>query len=114
MGYGHSSIAEHAVLSIALENVSILLTKFLEDNRLVSYTEKSTRYQVFDKEHYYKPKNLMDSNLGKIYEETCDFLIDKYTELVKKMTSFMQNKYPRATDKIRECLQPKNKEQGIR
>jgi len=98
IGYGHGSIMEHAVLSIALENVSILLTKFLEDNRLASYTEKSTRYQVFDKEHYYKPENLMSSDLGKIYEETCDFLIDKYTELVQKMTAFMQSKYPKAAD----------------
>src|SRR3989338_4229593 len=49
VGYGHASVAEHAVLSIAMENVSILASKVIEDNRLASYTEKSTRYQIFDK-----------------------------------------------------------------
>ncbi|UCG95192.1 MAG: FAD-dependent thymidylate synthase [archaeon] len=27
VGYGHSSVAEHAVLSLAIENISILATK---------------------------------------------------------------------------------------
>ncbi len=49
IGYGHSSVAEHAVLSIAVENVSILAAKVLEENRLSSFTEKSTRYQVMSR-----------------------------------------------------------------
>lgn len=100
VGYGHSSIMEHAILSIAIENVSILLTKFLEDNRLASYTEKSTRYQVFDKEHYYKPQSITESDLAQTYQETCDYLIDKYTELVEKMTPFLKNKYPKQEDEL--------------
>jgi thymidylate synthase ThyX len=45
VGYGHASVAEHAVLHIAIENVSRLAVECLESNRLASYTEKSTRYQ---------------------------------------------------------------------
>ena len=45
VGYGHSSVAEHAVLHIAVENVSRLAVETLESNRLAAYTEKSTRYQ---------------------------------------------------------------------
>src|SRR3989339_1357238 len=60
VGYGHSSVAEHAVLSIAMENVSILATKVIEDNRLASYTEKSTRYQIFDRDKYFKPAKIME------------------------------------------------------
>ena len=71
VGYGHSSVAEHAVISMAIENVSILATKTIEDNRLCSYTEKSTRYQVFTKDRYYKPKKLMDSELKNTYTRTC-------------------------------------------
>ena len=56
VGYGHSSVAEHAILSIAIENVSNIATKVIEDNRLASFTEKSSRYQIFDKSRYYKPK----------------------------------------------------------
>ena len=46
VGYGHSSVAEHAVLHIAVENLSRLAVECLESNRLASYTEKSTRYQT--------------------------------------------------------------------
>ncbi len=45
VGYGHASVAEHAVLHIAIENVSRLAVECIESNRLASYTEKSTRYQ---------------------------------------------------------------------
>ncbi len=48
VGYGHSSVAEHAVLHLALENISRLAIETLESNRLASYTEKSTRYQEWN------------------------------------------------------------------
>ncbi len=51
--FGHASIAEHAVVSLAVENVSILATKIIEDTRFASFTEKSTRYQVFEKDKYF-------------------------------------------------------------
>jgi thymidylate synthase ThyX len=98
VGYGHSSIAEHAVASIAIENVSILATKIIEDNRLASFTEKSTRYQIFDRNRYYKPGKLMASPLGKIYEETCNNLFDVYAEITPKMIEFMKSKYPKTSD----------------
>ncbi len=109
VGYGHGSIMEHAVLSLALENVSVLFTKVIEDNRLASYTEKSTRYQVFDKENYYKPKDIMESELGPIYEETSDYLIDTYTELFPKMTEFMKNKYPKQENELEKVYNSKIK-----
>lgn len=105
VGYGHSSVAEHAVLSLALENVSILATKVIEDNRLASYTEKSTRYQVFDRDKYYKPKKLMASSLGPPYEETANFLFDTYTDLVAKVMDYVKTKIQKTeemTDKMYE------------
>src|SRR5512144_1923531 len=48
VGYGHASVAEHAVVHLAVENVSIIASKVIEDLRLGSFTEKSTRYVVFD------------------------------------------------------------------
>jgi len=95
VGYGHSSVAEHAVASIAIEDVSILATKVIEDNRLASYTEKSTRYQIFDKTRYYKPKKIMDSSYGKLFEETCDLFFDTYNEIIPKMIEFIKEKYPK-------------------
>lgn len=95
VGYGHSSVAEHAVLSIAFENVSILATKVIEDNRLASYTEKSTRYQVFNRDKYHHPKKIMDSKFAKLYQETGDFLFDTYESLFPKVLEFIKKKYPR-------------------
>ena len=98
IGYGHSSVAEHAVASIAIENVSILATKVIEDNRLASYTEKSTRYQVFERNSYYKPKKIMKSDLGKLFEKTCNHFFDFYSEITPEMIEFMKKKYPRSKD----------------
>ncbi|MCK4634729.1 MAG: FAD-dependent thymidylate synthase [Candidatus Aenigmarchaeota archaeon] len=98
VGYGHSSVAEHAVLSLAIENVSILATKVIEDNRLCSFTEKSSRYQLFDRNRYYKPKNLMASSLGKVYQETADYILDTYNSLFPTMIDFWKKKYPQPED----------------
>src|SRR3954471_4031011 len=58
VGYGHASVAEHAVIHLAIENVSIVASKVIEDLRLGSYTEKSTRYVVFDKKSFVEPPEL--------------------------------------------------------
>ncbi|UCD03719.1 MAG: FAD-dependent thymidylate synthase [Candidatus Woesearchaeota archaeon] len=98
VGFGHSSVAEHAVLSLAIENVSILATKVIEDNRLCSFTEKSTRYQLFDRNRYYKPKNLMNSSFAKVYTETADYLLDTYNSLFPPMIEFWKKRYPKPED----------------
>ncbi len=96
VGYGHSSVAEHAVLSLAIENVSMLATKVIEDNRLASYTEKSTRYQEFDRSRFYVPE--ISESSRKLYLETMHSILDKYAELIPKMTEFMIQKYPEAKE----------------
>jgi thymidylate synthase ThyX len=98
---------------MAIENISILATKVLEDNRLASYTEKSTRYQIFDKERYYKPKKIIDSELGSVFQETMDYIYDTYSSLFEPMQEFINKKYPKkpnenerayiATNKARTC-----------
>lgn len=113
VGYGHSSVAEHANLHLAVENISILGTKIIEDNRLASFTEKSTRYQIFDRTKYYKPAKIMNSELAKEYEDTMNEIYDAYTEMYEPMREFILKKYPRketesekgyaATIKARVC-----------
>jgi thymidylate synthase ThyX len=107
VGYGHSSVAEHAVLSVAFENVSILATKVLEDNRLASYTEKSTRYQVFDKNRYLKPAKIMQSEFASLYEKTGDLLFETYEKLTTPMTEFIKTREPKSAktaDKMYESV----------
>lgn len=95
VGYGHGSVAEHANASVAIENVSLIATKIIEDNRLASYTEKSTRYQVFDKTRYYTPKNISESEYAQLYAETMDYLFDRYNDLVKRISACVRNNYPK-------------------
>jgi len=95
VGYGHSSVAEHAVLSIAVENVSIIASKVIENNRLCSYTEKSTRYQKFDKNRYLKPRKIIASPFSKIYKQTGDFLFKVYEYLTPKIMNYLMTLYPK-------------------
>ena len=58
VGYGHASVAEHAVVHLAVENISRLAADALEDNRLASYTEKSSRYQIMPGDYFHTPAEL--------------------------------------------------------
>ncbi|MFA5358377.1 MAG: FAD-dependent thymidylate synthase [Patescibacteria group bacterium] len=94
VGYGHSSVAEHAFLSIAMENVSIIATKIIEDCRLASFTEKSTRYQIFTRDRCYYPENIMNSEFADLYKNTINLLFDTYEKIMGPLGEFIKNKYP--------------------
>jgi len=97
MGYGHSSVAEHAVVHLALENISILATKAVEDTRLASFTEKSTRYQKFDLNRCYRDEQLMQQH-GPLVESTLDQLFRTYALVHESVSELMKQKNPRVAD----------------
>ncbi|HAZ62701.1 MAG TPA: FAD-dependent thymidylate synthase [Armatimonadetes bacterium] len=78
VGYGHGSVAEHAVVHLAVEEISIVASKALEDCRLASYTEKSTRYVPFDTESYVREPTIAAGPLASLYDETCRDLLSTY------------------------------------
>ena len=95
LGYGHSSVAEHAVLHLAVENVSRLACDTLEDNRLASYTEKSSRYQVLDQGAYHFPTELEAlPELGKLYTETCNSLFRSYNHYIDVCMAHLRSTVP--------------------
>jgi len=94
VGFGHSSIAEHAVISLAVENISIVATKVIEDSRLASFTEKSSRYQIFGKDKLYMPENIINSELKDVYLDAVNSLMDVYEKISQPMISFIKKKYP--------------------
>ena len=98
VGFGHSSIAEHAVISLAVENVSNIATKVIEDSRLASFTEKSSRYQIFNKDKLYMPENVMNSELKDVYLNAVNSLMDAYEEMTEPMMDFVKQKYPKPDD----------------
>ena len=94
LNYGHASVAEHAVLHMAVENISRLACDELEDNRLASYTEKSSRYQVLDRGSYHLPAELRGHPLEQSYTDTCDYLFDVYHDLVPKTIDCLKTGNP--------------------
>lgn len=99
-GYGDDSIGELGGAHIAIENVSMLAAKLIEDCRIGgSPLEKSTRYIYFDqKVHgeylYYREPILMTSAYRDIYIETCDRLFDTYSKLIPPLTAMIEEKMP--------------------
>ena len=95
LNYGHSSVAEHAVIHMAVENLSRLACDTLEDNRLASYTEKSSRFQVIDKGYYHIPTELKDHPLRSLYIDTCNALFADYEKLVDDLRDYLPTVRPR-------------------
>jgi thymidylate synthase ThyX len=94
VGYGHASVAEHAVAHIAIEDVSILVSKAIEDNRIASYTEKSTRYVVFDLEKYYKADELNHTDYSDAYHGIVRLLMKSYAELTAPVIEKVKGQVP--------------------
>ncbi len=101
VAFGHLSVAEHAAFNIAMEDVSILATKIIEDNRLGSFTERSTRYQVYDKNSYYKPDSIMNSKYADVYGKAGNYLFEIYEKLYPIVCEDMKKNYPKTNDNIK-------------
>lgn len=99
-GYGDDSIGELGGAHLAVENVSMLAAKVIEDNRIGgSPLEKSTRYIYFDKKingeyQYYREPILMTSAYRDIYLNTCNMLFDTYCKLIPPVTEMMEKLHP--------------------
>jgi len=94
VGYGHASVAEHAVLHLAFENVSRLAVESIESNRLASYTEKSTRYQKWGSQDFFIPSELDDHPLREEYIATCRSLFDTYMQSLSPVRKLIKNQSP--------------------
>jgi thymidylate synthase ThyX len=105
VGYGHASVAEHAVLHLALENVSRLAIETIEGNRLASYTEKSSRYQQWDEDAFYVPEEILGSRLEEPYTETCKSLFNSYQESIPKVEAWIKSNKPKENDETDKSYQ---------
>ena len=98
VGYGHASVAEHAILHVALEGISRLSCEAIESCRLASYTEKSSRYQVFNSNHYYTPEKLLKSSTFAVYKNAIEGLFDLYQRSLVPIKVIIEKQYPRRED----------------
>ena len=100
-GYGDDSIGELGGAHLAIENISMLAAKAVEDSRLGgSPLEKSTRYIYFDQKVkgeylFYREPILMTSAYRSLYINTCNMLFDTYAKLIPPLTAFMEARFVR-------------------
>ena len=102
VGYGHASVAEHAVLHIAFENVSRLAIESIEGNRLASYTEKSTRYQKWGLDDFTIPPELDGHPLYGEYVDTIRFLFKTYADSLEPVRDLVLERFPRRENEKEE------------
>lgn len=100
-GYGDDSIGELGGAHLALENISMLAAKEIEDCRIGgSPLEKSTRYVYFDqKVHgeylFYREPILMTSAYRELYITTCNMLFETYGKLIPPLTALLESHMPK-------------------
>jgi len=99
-GFGDDSVGELGGAHVAIEDVSIVSTKTIEDARVGgSPLEKSTRYVYFDQKRdglwlYYREPKIMSSQFAGEYTKSMDSLFETYARLVPVLTKYVEEQWP--------------------
>jgi len=107
VGYGDDSVAELAGAHVACEGISNLVAKVVEDARLISPLEKSTRYVWFDQkedgEYLFRQEPvLMASSFRSEYLALMNELFDTYVRLKVPITRLIETRCPLAAFTVRD------------
>ncbi|MDH5463170.1 MAG: FAD-dependent thymidylate synthase [Nitrosopumilus sp.] len=98
--YGDDSVAELGEAQIAIEGLSNIAVKKIEDRRIgLSYLEKSSRYVAWDKKEkgkyrFYRDPQIITSRFADLYEDSCNFSFDIYSKNIEPMANYVREKYP--------------------
>ncbi len=98
--YGDDSVAELGEAQIAVEWISNIAAKKIEDQRIgLSYLEKSSRYIPFDHKvsnmyKYYRDVRIIKSKYADQYIESCDHAFDVYSKSINLMQKFISEIEP--------------------
>ncbi|MDW0143221.1 MAG: FAD-dependent thymidylate synthase [Nitrososphaeraceae archaeon] len=98
--YGDDSVAELGEAQIAVEWISNIAAKKIEDQRIgLSYLEKSSRYIPFDKKvgnmyKYYRDERILKSKYADLYIESCDHSFNVYSKSINVMQRFISEIEP--------------------
>lgn len=99
--YGDESISELVTAQMAVQNISNVLTKAIEDLRVgLSYLEKSSRYVRYDRKvngrylYLDAEKAGIPGNCQDDYTSLCDSLFDFYSNNYEAALEFFREKYP--------------------
>lgn len=106
--YGDDSVAELGIAQVAIEGISNIAVKKIEDRRIgLSYLEKSSRYVSWDKKvngqyKFYRDKVITESRFADDYLECCNFDFDVYSKNIEPMLKYIREKEPIENLKFRD------------
>lgn len=98
--YGDDSVAELGEAQVAVEGISNIAAKKIEDRRIgLSYLEKSSRYVAFGQKvggyyRYCREEGIMASSHADRYLETCDHSFDVYSKSIQTLQTFLKEREP--------------------
>ncbi|RDJ31313.1 MAG: thymidylate synthase [Crenarchaeota archaeon] len=98
--YGDDSVAELGEAQIAIEGLSNIAVKKIEDRRIgLSYLEKSSRYVTWNKKvngeyRFYRDPDLMKTKFADDYIDACNFSFDVYSKSIEPMIKYVREKFP--------------------
>src|SRR3989338_587441 len=100
--YGDDSVAELGGTAIAIENISNILAKIIEDRRIgLSPLEKSSRYVRFDRRDeqgnypYVVDPAIDAAGHGELYRKTMNVLFDTYSALIDPLMEELKIRFPK-------------------
>lgn len=100
MEYGDDSVAELGLVQVAVEGLSNIAVKKIEDRRIgLSFLEKSSRYvswaaKTDGKFAYYRGADIMESRYDKLYEDSCDASFGVYSKNIDPMKKYIREAHP--------------------
>ncbi len=92
-GFGHASVAEHAVFNLDILGISRVAMETLEAARLASYTEKSQRYITLDRD-YVVPSEVTACGLGPAFEQLVKHQQEQYEKALARLETHYQETAP--------------------
>lgn len=100
LDYGDDSVAELGEAQIAIEWISNIAAKILEDRRIgLSYLEKSSRYVALDqkfngKYRYHREELIMSSRFSDKYIQACDDAFNLYAGNINSAQKYLEEIEP--------------------
>ena len=107
--YGDDSVAELGEAQIAIEGLSNIAVKKIEDRRIgLSYLEKSSRYVTWDKKinqeyKFFKEPDIMNSKYADKYLESCNLDFEIYSKNIQPMISYVSEREPIDSQKFKNA-----------
>ena len=114
--YGDDSVAELGEAQIAIEGLSNIAVKKIEDRRIgLSYLEKSSRYVAWNKKEngkfrFYRDPQIQTSRYAELYEDACNLSFEIYSRNIEQMVNYVREKYPITKYKFKDSRDKKEKD----